>query len=171
MGIIHYVCILNNVHRCKNLANDTGDSMITVITGHINEKEITEIEELKAQTEDMKDCKIIIFPESGKHPKDVFRTAIKLALDDDEEKDNTIIITFSALIIEAIDVVCEKVLKKEPDFYLKDDDGFNWIDSMNYLYRIYDNLYKGGYDECDRMNIRESLPIEFRKEYPEENCC
>lgn len=144
--------------------------MITVITGHINEKEIAEIEELKAQTEDMKDCKIIIFPESGKHPKDVFRTAIKLILDDDEEKDNTIIITFSALIIEAIDVACEYALEKEPDFYLKGEDGLDWIDPFK-LYHIYDNLYKGGYDECDKIQLRRRLPLEFQKECPEADCC
>lgn len=170
MGVVHYVYIFDNVYWCKNLTDDTGDSMITVITGHINEKEIAEIEELKAQTEDMKDCKIIIFPESGKHPKDVFRTAIKLALDDDEEKDNTIIITFSALIIEAIDVACEYALEKEPDFYLKGEDGLDWIDPFK-LYHIYDNLYKGGYDECDKIQLRRRLPLEFQKECPEADCC
>lgn len=144
--------------------------MITIITGHINEEEIAEIEELKAQTENMKNYKIIMFPESRKHPKDIFRTAIKLALDDDEEKDNTIIITFSSLIIEAIDMACEYVLlEKEPSFYLKGD-GLDWIDPSK-LYHIYDNLYKGGFDECDNIQLRRRLPLEFQKECPEANCC
>lgn len=144
--------------------------MITIITGHINEEEIAEIEELKTQTEDMKNCKIIIFPENGKHPKDIFKTAIKLVLDDDEEKDNTIVITFSALLIEAIDTACEYVLEKEPDFYLKDDEELNWIDAHS-LYQIYDNLYKGGYDKCDGMRFTKRLPLEFQKECPEQSCC
>ena len=170
MGIIHYVYILNNVHRCKNLANDTGDSMITIITGYINEKEVELIEELKAQTEDMENCKIIMFPESRKHPKDTFRTAIKLALGDDEEKDNTIIITFSPLFIEAIDTACEYALEKEPSFYLKGEDGLDWIDPSK-LYHIYDNLYEGGYDECDKIQLCRRLPLEFQKESPEADCC
>lgn len=144
--------------------------MITIITGHINEEEIAKIEELKTQTEDMEDCKIIMFPENRKHPKDIFRTAIRLALNDDEKKDNTIIITFSALIIEAIDVACECALEKEPNFYLKGEDGLDWIDPFE-LYHIYDNLYKGGYDECDNIQLRRRLPLEFQRECPEANCC
>lgn len=144
--------------------------MITVITGYMNEDEIKEIKKLKKETANMENCKIIIFPEDGKHPRDVFKTAIKLVLDDDEEKDNTIVITFSALLIEAIDTVCESVLGKEPDFYLKDDEGLDWVDAYS-LYQIYDNLYKGGYDKCDGMRLTKSLPLEFRKEYPEQNCC
>lgn len=144
--------------------------MITIITGYLTKEEIKEVEELKAQTEDMKDCKIIIFPESGKHPKDIFRTAIKLALDDDEKKDNTIIITFSSLIIEAIDMACEYVLEKEPSFYLKGEDGLDWINPFE-LYHIYDNLYKGAFDECDKMQLRGRLPLEFQKECPEADCC
>ena len=144
--------------------------MITVITGHINEEEIAKIEELKTQAEDVENCKIIMFPESRKHPKDIFRTAIRLALNDDEEKDNTIIITFSALIIEAIDVACEYALEKEPNFYLKGEDGLDWINPFE-LYHIYDNLYKGGYDECDNIQLRRRLPLEFQRECPEANCC
>lgn len=136
----------------------------------MNEDEIKEIKELKKETANMESCKIVIFPENGKHPRDIFKTAIKLVLDDDEEKDNTIIITFSALLIEAIDVVCESVLEKEPDFYLKDDEGLNWIDAYS-LYQIYDNLYKGGYDKCDSMRLTKRLPLEFREEYPEQSCC
>lgn len=144
--------------------------MITIITGHINEEEIAEIEELKAQTENMKNCKIIMFPESRKHPKDTFKTAIKLALDDDEEKDNTIIITFSSLIIEAIDMACEYVLEKEPNFYLKGEDGLDWINPFK-LYHIYNNLYEGAFDECDNIQLCRRLPLEFEKESPEASCC